>query len=101
MPGVESARLNEAVGARAFTLGSDIYLGEGETGVDSDPGRRLLAHELAHVVQQTGSTPPADGPVRRSCAACASGGSPCASCSGSAPASPGTADIEEGVILAG
>jgi hypothetical protein len=34
--------------ARAFTLGSDIFLGPGERPTDL----RLLAHEVAHVVQQ-------------------------------------------------
>jgi hypothetical protein len=49
----EAARL---VGARAFTVGSHIIFGEGEYQPDSFSGRHLLAHELAHVVQQTGST---------------------------------------------
>ncbi len=35
--------------ARAFTIGSDIYLGAGETAADEP----LLAHEVAHVLQQT------------------------------------------------
>lgn len=41
----DSARL----GARAFTHGRHIWLGPGETVND----RRLMAHELTHVVQQT------------------------------------------------
>ncbi|MEP6859850.1 MAG: DUF4157 domain-containing protein [Deltaproteobacteria bacterium] len=40
--------------ARAFTEGKDITLGAGEVTRDAD-GQRLLAHELAHVVQQTKS----------------------------------------------
>ncbi|MDH3264864.1 MAG: DUF4157 domain-containing protein, partial [Paracoccaceae bacterium] len=39
-----------AIGARAFAYGADIWLGPGERAED----RRLMAHELAHVVQQTG-----------------------------------------------
>lgn len=42
---------NRAINARAFTRGADIYMGRGESATDT----RLLAHELAHVVQQTGA----------------------------------------------
>jgi hypothetical protein len=49
----QSAEMADALNAEAFTFGSDIYLGAGKrrsrTG-DADP---LLAHELAHVVQQS------------------------------------------------
>ena len=41
-----------ALRARAFTHGSDIVFGRGEYEVRSERGQRLLAHELAHVVQQ-------------------------------------------------
>lgn len=47
----ESAR---AVNARAFTVGHDIAFGAGEYSPGTFTGRRLLAHELTHVVQQTG-----------------------------------------------
>jgi hypothetical protein len=39
------------MGARAFTVGSDIFFGQGEHRPDHPEGQRLLAHELAHVVQ--------------------------------------------------
>ncbi|KAB8145928.1 DUF4157 domain-containing protein [Chloroflexia bacterium SDU3-3] len=52
--GGESAQLNRQVSAQAFTHGSDIYMGEGHTDIGSGAGQRLLAHELTHVVQQTG-----------------------------------------------
>ncbi|VWX57033.1 conserved hypothetical protein [Burkholderiales bacterium 8X] len=45
----ESAR---AVGANAFTVGPDIVFAAGRFAPGTDTGRRLLAHELAHVVQQ-------------------------------------------------
>jgi hypothetical protein len=45
----ESAR---AVGAQAYTVGRDIVFGEGKHAPEQREGRRLLAHELAHVVQQ-------------------------------------------------
>jgi hypothetical protein len=52
-PAAESAR---AVGARAYTVGRDVVFGREGYAPDSAAGRRLLAHELAHVVQQSGST---------------------------------------------
>lgn len=41
-----------ALNARAYTFGHDIAFGAGEFASDTIAGRRLLAHELAHVVQQ-------------------------------------------------
>ncbi len=46
----ESAR---AVNARAFTAGRDVVFGKGEYAPGTGEGRRLLAHELTHVVQQS------------------------------------------------
>lgn len=46
--------LSRALGARAFTTGRDIYFRDGEYRPWSWSGRALLAHELAHVVQQSG-----------------------------------------------
>jgi hypothetical protein len=43
----------ESIDARAFTLDTDIAFGRGEYEPTTSPGRRLLAHELAHVVQQS------------------------------------------------
>ena len=50
-----SADLARSVNARAFTLGQDIVFGRGEYRPESGEGARLLAHELAHVVQQHAS----------------------------------------------
>lgn len=50
--GSEAAQLNRAVRARAFTHGRDIFLGEGSDNLESSAGRRLLAHELTHTIQQ-------------------------------------------------
>jgi hypothetical protein len=74
----EALKMNQDVGAKAFTHGSDIYYGSGQT-----PGNlELTAHELTHVVQQTGSTPlrtkrtlssastDGDSSLQRSCSAC-------------------------------
>lgn len=51
----ESAR---AVDAAAYTVGSDIVFGAGRYAPQSAAGRRLLAHELAHVAQQAGPAEP-------------------------------------------
>lgn len=48
----ESAR---AVNARAYTVGSDVVFGAGGYAQNSIFGQNLLAHELAHVVQQNQS----------------------------------------------
>ena len=42
------------LGARAYTMGADVVFGRGEYQPGTWEGRRLLAHELAHVVQQSG-----------------------------------------------
>jgi hypothetical protein len=45
-------QMNKELRAQAFTHGKDIYYGSGKT-----PGKNdLTAHELTHVIQQTGST---------------------------------------------
>jgi hypothetical protein len=46
----DSAR---AVHALAYTVGNDVVFGTGQYAPGSSEGRRLLAHELSHVVQQT------------------------------------------------
>jgi len=46
--------LNHALSARAFTTGQDIFFRQGEYNPGSSSGKELLAHELTHVVQQTG-----------------------------------------------
>jgi hypothetical protein len=50
--GSQAARLTMQIGAQAFTHGQDIFLAEGKEDVESGAGKQLLAHELAHVVQQ-------------------------------------------------
>jgi hypothetical protein len=41
-----------AIGALAFTMGSDIHFAPGRYQPDQNQGRQLLCHELAHVIQQ-------------------------------------------------
>ncbi len=47
--GESAAQSAHALQARAYTLGNDIVFGENEYTEDSESGKRLLAHELAHV----------------------------------------------------
>lgn len=55
-----AATAADAAGAKAFTYGSHIVFGHGQFDVASGKGRKLLAHELAHVVQQSRSGPSPD-----------------------------------------
>jgi hypothetical protein len=48
----QAARSAAAVNALAYTVGADIVLGAGQYTPGTSRGDRLLAHELAHVVQQ-------------------------------------------------
>jgi hypothetical protein len=49
-------QLNRQINAQAFTHGSDIYFGAGKYNPGSTAGKRLVAHELTHTVQQGGGT---------------------------------------------
>src|SRR5262249_35622196 len=46
------------VNAHAYTVGHNIVFGGGQFSPETDEGRRLLAHELTHVLQQAGGPPP-------------------------------------------
>ncbi len=50
--GQEAATAAADVSSQAFTLGRHIVFGDGEFAPDRAAGRRLLSHELAHVIQQ-------------------------------------------------
>jgi hypothetical protein len=51
----ETAALTaEAAGAQAYTAGDHLFFGAGQYRPSQPEGKRLLAHELAHVVQQRG-----------------------------------------------
>ena len=49
--GPDAAALSRELSARAFTFGSDIYFAEGQYRPETESGKHLLAHELAHVGQ--------------------------------------------------
>lgn len=53
-----AAESANALGADAYTVGRDIYFASGKYAPASHEGRHLLAHELAHVVQQSKATIP-------------------------------------------
>ncbi len=50
--GGQAAAAAGAVQARAFTVGPDIAFAPGQLDPGSESGKRLLAHELVHTVQQ-------------------------------------------------
>ncbi|MGA9577463.1 MAG: DUF4157 domain-containing protein, partial [Terrimicrobiaceae bacterium] len=50
--GEEAHRLAHRASALAFAHEGDVYFNRGQFQPDTAPGRRLLAHELTHVVQQ-------------------------------------------------
>jgi hypothetical protein len=47
-----AAQLARSLNARAFTVGSDVVFGAGEYAPQTLEGKRLIAHELTHVLQQ-------------------------------------------------
>ena len=61
----EGDRLSRSLDARAFTTGSDVFFRQGNYEPESPSGKRLLAHELTHVVQQSGESPLLSRTVQR------------------------------------
>ena len=56
-----AANSARAVNALAYTVGRDVAFGAGQYAPQTDAGRKLLAHELTHVVQQ--GSGPSSGPA--------------------------------------
>jgi Domain of unknown function (DUF4157) len=52
-----AAKSAKAVSALAYTVGQDVVFGAGQFAPHTSEGRRLVAHELAHVLQQRGGQP--------------------------------------------
>ncbi|MDX2100603.1 MAG: DUF4157 domain-containing protein [Leptolyngbyaceae cyanobacterium bins.59] len=71
--GEEAVQMNQGLQAQAFTHGKDIYFGSGKSPGNDD----LTAHELTHVVQQTGALQPqksSDPPsIQQTCSNCEGG----------------------------
>jgi hypothetical protein len=77
-----AAEIADTLDARAFTVGEDVVFAEGEFAPETTEGQRLLAHELAHVIQQrratgeVGSELSAERDALKAAADLAGGGSP-------------------------
>lgn len=48
----QASAVARSLNARAFTMGSNIVFGAGEYAPETTDGKRLMAHELTHVLQQ-------------------------------------------------
>ncbi|MFN6352050.1 MAG: DUF4157 domain-containing protein [Cyanobacteriota bacterium] len=68
--GREAARAAQAVNAKAFTMNHDIVFADDQYSPATFAGQRLLAHELAHVVQLTGARGAAPSTLQRKVDAC-------------------------------
>src|SRR6187551_523229 len=44
----KAAEMSKAINAKAFTIGKDIYFGQGKFDTYTSEGKQLLAHELTH-----------------------------------------------------
>lgn len=51
-----AARLNDTIQAKAFTLGNDVFFRDSVPDTSTAGGKRLLAHELTHTLQQRGGS---------------------------------------------
>lgn len=54
--GPKAASAAHSVNALAYTVGSDIVFGDGQYSPSTADGKKLLAHELTHVLQQSGGS---------------------------------------------
>ncbi len=54
--GNQAFEMSKGINAKAFTSGNDIYFNSGQFDTYSMEGKKLLAHELTHVVQQNGDS---------------------------------------------
>jgi hypothetical protein len=55
--GAQAAETARSINAQAFTVGRDVAFAVGQYSPETGAGKRLLAHELTHVIQQNGGTP--------------------------------------------
>ena len=51
----QADQLSRSIQAKAFTTGQDVFFKQGAYNPDSRNGQELIAHELTHVMQQTGA----------------------------------------------
>ncbi|MBN2005843.1 MAG: DUF4157 domain-containing protein [Anaerolineae bacterium] len=93
--GSVAVQTSRDLNARAYTVGSDIAFNAGEYQPGSSAGRRLMAHELTHVIQQTGATPPAPHTVQEEPAVALRPAQEIQRQGDTPPLPPGTAGIEQ------
>lgn len=62
---MQASEAASAVNARAFTIGRDMVYGSGQYRPDSQSGLKLIAHELTHIIQQSGGGPGGRDVVQR------------------------------------
>lgn len=67
--GARAAEAARDAKARAYTVGRDVVFGAGQYAPRSMAGKRLLAHELAHVVQQRPGNDSRDTSIHRTMSA--------------------------------
>lgn len=61
----EASKLSSELGAEAFTSGTDVFFREGAYQPESEQGKKLIAHELTHVVQQGAGVQKASSLIQR------------------------------------
>ncbi len=49
-------KMSQSIGAKAFTHGNHIYFNSGQYQPENQKGKKLLAHELTHTIQQKGAS---------------------------------------------
>ena len=59
-----AVQMSQGLSAKAFTHGADIYFNQGQYAPESTAGKRLLAHELTHTIQQGATGEPAKRPAK-------------------------------------
>jgi hypothetical protein len=60
-----AAKSAQSINALAYTTGNNIVFNSGQYSPDTDSGKKLMAHELTHVVQQTKQSGPAANMLSR------------------------------------
>jgi len=93
--GASAGATARALGALAYTMGNDIVFGAGQYAPETSDGRRLLAHELTHVVQQGAAGPLPTGARTNSAAA---GTTPASSLSRNTTGGPAPAQSTAGPV---
>ena len=58
-----AAETSHQLAAHAYTIGSDVFFGRSKYQPSTAPGRLLVAHELAHVLQQASGRTGSAGPI--------------------------------------